>query len=368
MTIDVGLVARSACLTPVRKLDPRAHVAHPGDVRRSRSARCVTTVLFLRSPSLFAGLIAVVAVAHRVVREPGRGRRRGARQGTGGGAARDANRDDGAAADAGGREEPVPGTALTPGDLVVVEAGGVIPGDGEVVEGVASVDESAITGESAPVIRESGGDRSAVTGGTKVLSDRIVVRITSRPGETFIDRMIALVEGAERQKTPNEIALDILLASLTIIFLLATVTLQPMAHLLAAPRQPAVVLVALLVCLIPTTIGALAVGHRHRRHGPPRAAQRARDVGPRGRGRRRREHAAARQDRHDHARQPAGRRVPAGPRRRRSRSSPTPRSSRASPTRRPRAARSSCSRRSATGCAGATSRARGSCRSPPRRA
>src|ERR1700730_18594603 len=127
------------------------------------------------------------------------------------------------------REEAVPGTQLTLGDHVVVEAGEIIPGDGDVVEGVASVDESEITGESAPVIRESGGDRSAVTGGTKVLSDRIVVKITSKPGETFIDRMIALVEGANRQKTPNEIALDILLASLTIIFMLAVITLQPMA-------------------------------------------------------------------------------------------------------------------------------------------
>ena len=154
------------------------------------------------------------------------------------------------------REEEVPGTALTLGDHVVVEAGQVIPGDGDVVEGVASVDESAITGESAPVIRESGGDRSAVTGGTKVLSDRIVVKITSKPGETFIDRMIALVEGAQRQKTPNEIALNILLASLTIIFLLAVVTLQPMAFYSGAP-QSIVIMVALVVALIPTTIGAL---------------------------------------------------------------------------------------------------------------
>ena len=154
------------------------------------------------------------------------------------------------------REESVPGTQLKVGDHVVVEAGEIIPGDGDVVEGVASVDESAITGESAPVIRESGGDRSAVTGGTKVLSDRIVVRITSKPGETFIDRMIALVEGAERQKTPNEIALNILLASLTIIFMLAVISLQPMAFYSGAP-QSLVILVALLVALIPTTIGAL---------------------------------------------------------------------------------------------------------------
>jgi potassium-transporting ATPase ATP-binding subunit len=154
------------------------------------------------------------------------------------------------------REEPVPGTQLTLGDHVVVEAGEIIPGDGDVVEGIASVDESAITGESAPVIRESGGDRSAVTGGTKVLSDRIVVQITSKPGETFIDRMIALVEGAKRQKTPNELALNILLASLTIIFLLAVITLQPMASHFGA-GQTLVILVALLVALIPTTIGAL---------------------------------------------------------------------------------------------------------------
>ena len=153
-------------------------------------------------------------------------------------------------------EESVPAAGLRLGDHVVVEAGQIIPGDGDVVEGVASVDESAITGESAPVIRESGGDRSAVTGGTKVLSDRIVVKITSKPGETFIDRMIALVEGASRQKTPNEIALNILLASMTIIFMLAVVTLQPFA-IYAGAEQTIVVLVALLVALIPTTIGAL---------------------------------------------------------------------------------------------------------------
>ncbi|MFF4044663.1 potassium-transporting ATPase subunit KdpB [Streptomyces sp. NPDC001816] len=155
-----------------------------------------------------------------------------------------------------GTEEQVPGTALTIGDLVVCEAGDIIPGDGDVIEGVASVDESAITGESAPVIRESGGDRSAVTGGTKVLSDRIVIKITTKPGETFIDRMINLVEGAARQKTPNEIALNILLASLTIVFLLAVATLPPFANY-AGTHLTMVVLVALLVCLIPTTIGAL---------------------------------------------------------------------------------------------------------------
>jgi K+-transporting ATPase ATPase B chain len=150
----------------------------------------------------------------------------------------------------------VASTELKIGDLCVVGPGELIPGDGDVVEGIASVDESAITGESAPVIRESGGDRSAVTGGTRVLSDGIVVRISTRPGESFIDRMIALVEGASRQKTPNEIALNILLAGLTIIFLMAVVTLQPFAHYSNA-TQSITVLVALLVCLIPTTIGAL---------------------------------------------------------------------------------------------------------------
>ncbi len=153
-------------------------------------------------------------------------------------------------------EETVPSTQLRKGDRVVVEAGGMIPGDGTVVEGIASVNESAITGESAPVIRESGGDRSAVTGGTTVLSDRIVVEITSEQGQTFLDRMIRLVEGAERQKTPNEIALDILLAGLTIVFLFATVTLRPFA-IYSGGSVSVTVLIALLVCLIPTTIGGL---------------------------------------------------------------------------------------------------------------
>ncbi|MGH3560282.1 MAG: potassium-transporting ATPase subunit B, partial [Mycobacterium sp.] len=169
-----------------------------------------------------------------------------------------------------GIEEHVPAPLLQWGDIVVIEAGQIIPGDGDVVEGIASVDESAITGESAPVIRESGGDRSAVTGGTTVLSDRIVVKITQKPGQSFVDKMIALVEGANRQKTPNEIALNILLAALTIIFVFAVATLQPLAIYSKAnnagvPDTAAldgngvtgIVLVALLVCLIPTTIGAL---------------------------------------------------------------------------------------------------------------
>lgn len=156
---------------------------------------------------------------------------------------------------------PVPSAELRLGDVVVVTAGELVPGDGDIVQGAASVDESAITGESAPVVRESGGDRSAVTGGTRVLSDRVVVRITSRPGQTFVDRMIALVEGASRQRTPNEIALNILLASLSVVFVVVALTLNPIASYAAAPVSVPV-LVALLVCLIPTTIGALlsAVG------------------------------------------------------------------------------------------------------------
>jgi K+-transporting ATPase ATPase B chain len=156
----------------------------------------------------------------------------------------------------GDRTESVPAASLRKGDVVIVNAGEFIPGDGEIIEGVASVDESAITGESAPVIREAGGDRSAVTGGTRVISDWIKIRITSDPGHTFLDRMIALVEGAERQKTPNEIALTILLSVLTLVFLLVVVTLQPFAYY-AGTEIPVPVLVSLLVCLIPTTIGAL---------------------------------------------------------------------------------------------------------------
>jgi K+-transporting ATPase ATPase B chain len=155
-----------------------------------------------------------------------------------------------------GTEERVPAASLRKGDHIVAEANDLIPSDGEIIEGIASVDESAITGESAPVIRESAGDRSAVTGGTKVLSDRIVVEISAEPGHTFLDRMIALVEGANRQKTPNEIALTILLAALTIIFLPVVVTLQPFGHY-AGATVSVVILIALLVCLIPTTIGAL---------------------------------------------------------------------------------------------------------------
>ena len=243
---------------------------------------------------------------------------------------------------------------LSKGDLVVVEAGEVIPGDGTVVEGIASVDESAITGESAPVIRESGGDRSAVTGGTRVLSDRIVVEITQEPGKSFLDRMIALVEGAERRKTPNEIALNILLAGLTLIFLFVIVALKPFAEF-ANTEISTTTLIALLVALIPTTIGALlsAIGIA----GMDRLVRR--NVlalsRPRRRGLRRRRRAVARQDRHDHARQPPGRRVRADARRRGGRAGGgrAARVTRRRDTR--RAARSSCWR-SATASASARSR------------
>ena len=238
----------------LRKLHPRTMAKNPVMFVVEVGA-VLTIILFAIAPSLFAGqitvwlwLTVVFANMAEAVAE-GRGKAQAA-------ALRAARKETMARRPlTDGSEEHVPGTQLRQGDGSW-SSRTRSSRDGEVIEGVASVDESAITGESAPVIRESGGDRSAVTGGTKVLSDRIVVQITSMPGETFIDRMIALVEGATRQKTPNEIALNILLASLTIIFLLATVTLQPLA-IYSGARQSIVVLVALLVCLIPTTIGAL---------------------------------------------------------------------------------------------------------------
>ncbi|MCC3766380.1 potassium-transporting ATPase subunit KdpB [Streptomyces sp. UNOC14_S4] len=244
----------------VRKLDPRL-MAHNPVMFVVEVGAVLTTLSAVKDPGVFAWVItawlwltAVFANLAEAVAE-GRGKAQAdtlRRTRTHTTARRLVSWSPGAAL----VEEEVPAAELRLGDHVVVEAGQVIPGDGDVVEGVASVDESAITGESAPVIRESGGDRSAVTGGTKVLSDRIVIKITSKPGETFIDRMIALVEGAARQKTPNEIALNILLASLTIVFLIAVVTLQPFA-IYAKAEQTIVVLVALVVALIPTTIGAL---------------------------------------------------------------------------------------------------------------
>jgi K+-transporting ATPase ATPase B chain len=260
---------RSALLSPrvlaaalpqaLRKLDPR-HLLGTPVLFVVWVGSIVTTVEAIVSPSLFAWTVTVwlwITVIFANLAEAvaeGRGRAQAA-------SLRRARADITARRLVGGeggdgREERVAGADLRIGDLVVVEAGEIIPGDGDVVEGIASVDESAITGESAPVIRESGGDRSAVTGGTRVLSDRIVVRIASKPGETFLDRMIALVEGSARMRTPNEIALNQLLVALTIIFLLVVATLQPIARYFAAD-QTLVVLVALLVCLIPTTIGAL---------------------------------------------------------------------------------------------------------------
>ncbi|OZD73146.1 potassium-transporting ATPase subunit KdpB [Rhodococcus sp. 14-2470-1a] len=237
------------------KLDPR-HLARNPVMFVVFVGSVVCTVLAVLSPSVFAWLVAawlwftlLFANLAESVAE-GRGKAQAA-------SLRAVKRDTVAKRRAtDGRIEEVPGTDLRVGDHVVVSAGEVIPGDGDVIEGIATVDESAITGESAPVVRESGGDRSAVTGGTTVLSDRIVVEITSAQGETFVDRMIALVEGASRQKTPNEIALDILLASLTIIFLLAVVAIGPMGAYAGEAQDP-VKLIALLVCLIPTTIGAL---------------------------------------------------------------------------------------------------------------
>jgi K+-transporting ATPase ATPase B chain len=244
-----------------RKLDPRTMVKNPVMFVVEVGA-VLTTVSAIKDPSIFAWVITVwlwltvifANLAEAVAEGRGKAQAETLRKTKTDTVAR---RLTGWTPGAGVlREQQVAAAELTLGDHVVVEAGQVIPGDGDVVEGVASVDESAITGESAPVIRESGGDRSAVTGGTKVLSDRIVVKITSKPGETFIDRMIALVEGASRQKTPNEIALNILLASLTLVFLLAVVTLQPFA-VFAGAEQSIVVLVSLTVALIPTTIGAL---------------------------------------------------------------------------------------------------------------
>ncbi|MDV3207282.1 MAG: potassium-transporting ATPase subunit KdpB [Rhodococcus ruber] len=239
----------------IRKLDPR-HVARNPVMFVVLVGSAVATVAAIVEPTLFAWSIAAwlwftvlfANLAESVAEGRGKAQAASLRKVKQDTAAR---RLTGPAA-----EESVSATELRVGDLVVVETGGTIPGDGDVIEGIATVDESAITGESAPVIRESGGDRCAVTGGTTVLSDRIVVRITAPPGQTFVDRMIALVEGAARQKTPNEIALNILLAALTIVFLLAVVAIAPM-RAYAGVEQGPVELIALLVCLIPTTIGAL---------------------------------------------------------------------------------------------------------------
>jgi len=248
-------ILRYAAVESIKKLDPRVQVKNPvmfvvlvGTV--------VTLVESVAHPTLFSWSITawlfltVIFANFAEAMAEGRGK---AQADT---LRRMRSETEARRLDPGGEESRVPAAELVKGDCVVCEAGDVIPSDGEIVEGVASVDESAITGESAPVIRESGGDRSAVTGGTRVLSDRIVVRITAERGKTFLDRMISLVEGAARQKTPNEIALTILLAVLTIVFLPVVVVLQPFGHY-SGTTVSVVILVSLLVCLIPTTIGAL---------------------------------------------------------------------------------------------------------------
>ena len=242
-----SVFSRELVLAAIRdsfpKLDPRSQVAEPGHVHRRARQRDHDGDLLPRSRPrrherpLVRRHDRDLALADRAVRELRRGDRRGSRQGAGERALR-ATRTTTNAILRDGRT--VPAAELQRGDVVVVEAGEVIPADGEIIEGVGSVDESAITGESAPVIRESGGDRSAVTGGTKLLSDRLVIEVTQEPGKSFLDRMIALVEGAERRKTPNEIALNILLAGLTITFVAAVVTLRPYCDLRRArrPRRP----------------------------------------------------------------------------------------------------------------------------------
>ncbi|MDP2293588.1 MAG: potassium-transporting ATPase subunit KdpB [Actinomycetota bacterium] len=255
-------IVKSASIDALRKLDPRSMAKNPV-MFIVEIGSVLTTLLFFRDlgsnsaqENTFSGLVAaflwftVLFANFAEAMAEGRGKAQAATlRKTRADTTANVRLPDGTMVER-------PSAELQIGDLCVVVAGEVIPGDGDIVEGIATVDEAAITGESAPVVRESGGDRSAVTGGTRVLSDRIVVQITARPGETFLDRMIVLVEGADRQKTPNEIALSILLAGLTIIFTLAVVTLQPFA-IYSGAEQTVIVLVALLVCLIPTTIGGL---------------------------------------------------------------------------------------------------------------
>ncbi|MGI5142353.1 potassium-transporting ATPase subunit KdpB [Streptomyces sp. CA-106110] len=248
-------ILRQAAVDSVRKLDPRVQIKNPvmfvvliGTV--------VTLIESIAHPSVFTWLVTVWLALTVLFANFAEAMAEGRGKAQADTLRRTRTETNARRLAADGTEERVAAGDLTTGDVVVCEAGDVIPSDGEIIEGAASVDESAITGESAPTIRESGGDRSAVTGGTRVLSDRIVVRITAEPGQTFLDRMIHLVEGAKRQKTPNEIALAILLAALTIIFIPVVVTLQPMASFFGT-QVSVVILIALLVCLIPTTIGAL---------------------------------------------------------------------------------------------------------------
>ena len=273
----------------------------------------ITTVLFvdaiIRQPGAGGvhGRHLRLALVHGPLRQLRRGNGGRSRQGAGQHAARHAPRHHGPPGErtAASRKSPPP--SLRKGDVIRVEAGETIAGDGDVIEGVAFVSEAAITGESAPVLKEPGTDiRSSVTGGTTVTSDWLRIRITSDPGETFLDRMIALVEGAERQKTPNEIALNILLAGFTIIFLLAVMTIRPFVSFVDADVTT---VVAGLAARLPDPDHDRrpALGDRHRRHGPAGAAQRPRDVRPRRRDRGRHRHADPGQDRHDHLRQPPGR-------------------------------------------------------------
>ena len=364
-----------ALIDSLKKLDPRVQIRNPV-MFVVEIGSVITTVTWLiqvvrrqaARRRQRAGVVHVhdldLAVADGRLREHGRGLRRGPRPRAGGHAALDAQgdrRDNARRLHQGGRPSSRAATSC------VVAAGELIPGDGTVIEGIATVDESAITGESAPVIRESGGDRSAVTGGTRVTSDEIVVEITQEPGQSFLDRMIALVEGAERRKTPNEIALNILLAALTLIFMIVVATLRPFGLFAghadlrddadrAARRAD------------PDDDRRAAVGDRHRRHGPPRAPQRARAVRPRGRGLRATSTCCC-------STRPARSRSATAWRRSSSRcrawpspSSPRSRSSPRSPTRRPRAARSSCWP-SSTASASTTWRrcTPSSCRSPRRR-
>ena len=248
-------IMRRAVREAFVKLDPRTMI-HIPVMFVVEIGTVVTAVQFVAHPTLFVGLITLWLLATVLFANFAEAVAEGRGKAQADTLRRSRKETNAFLLQPDGTTREIPSTQLHVGDLAVVEAGQVIPGDGDVTEGVAVVDESAVTGESAPVIRESGGDRSAVTGGTVVLSDRIVVRVTSNPGETFLDRMIALVEGASRQKTPNEIALDILIAGLTLILLVAVVTLQPLA-IYSNAIQSTAVLVALFVCLAPTTIGGL---------------------------------------------------------------------------------------------------------------
>jgi potassium-transporting ATPase ATP-binding subunit len=248
-------IMRQATIEAIRKLDPRIQIKNPV-MFVVLVGTAVTLIYSIFNPSIFAWLVTVWLALTVLFANFAEAMAEGRGKAQADTLRKTRTSTDARLLSASGGERRVAAAELSTGDMVVCEAGDVIPSDGEIVSGAASIDESAITGESAPVIRESGGDRSAVTGGTLVLSDRIVVRITAKPGQTFLDRMITLVEGARRQKTPNEVALTILLAALTIVFIPVVVVLQPYASFVGTRLSP-IVLIALLVCLIPTTIGAL---------------------------------------------------------------------------------------------------------------